>query len=394
MISLFFTTYFLILISLILPYFINKKNKIKNSILYLENFPIENAGYQYRAEKWAELLRKKGYHVEIWTLNENKVVYDFQIKQKPFSRYLTWSLKKRFTQVWASRKFETVIVRRELLWFNDYGNLFLDKLLLKIHQNVILDIDDDLSAAKKQPKKITNLFGILLLENGNKFNESLRLYKRFFVASNYLKQRVLKENPTLSYNNVCVIPTCVDYDQYEPKSYSKIPDKITFGWIGGDHNYPQLDTIIHILNDLGKEYNFELLVVGGTKYVKKSNFEIVFKSWTLENEIELIKEMTVGLMPLKNNLSTKGKGGFKLLQYMGLGVVSVASDVTINSEIIIDSKNSFLALNDSSWREILLKILRKQCDFSQIGHEARKTILNKYTFNSNLEKYVNHLCSN
>ena len=57
-IYLFFVTYFYRFLTLILPIFIRKKSA-QDGILFLENFPIENAGYQYRAKKWADLLETK-----------------------------------------------------------------------------------------------------------------------------------------------------------------------------------------------------------------------------------------------------------------------------------------------------------------------------------------------
>ena len=48
-IYLFFVTYFYRFLTFILPIFISKKSA-KDGILFLENFPIENAGYQYRAK--------------------------------------------------------------------------------------------------------------------------------------------------------------------------------------------------------------------------------------------------------------------------------------------------------------------------------------------------------
>lgn len=367
------------------------KTKKPKSILYLENFPIENAGYQYRTAKWAELLRKEGYHVEIWTLIEDKKEFEFKRTEKPFSKFLIFALRKPFKQIMASRNYETVIVRRELLWFNDYGNLFLDKLLLKFHPNSILDFDDDLAAAKGQPKKITNLYGKLLMENGNKFNDSLRLYKRFFVASNYLKTRVLSENPKLEPESVCVIPTCVDYDKFPGKVYPDKIEKLTFGWIGGDHNYAQLDTILPILNGLGERYQFKLLVVGGTKYMRETSFELEFRPWSLETEIRDILDMDVGLMPLENNLRTQGKGGFKLLQYMGLGVVSVASAITINKEIIDNGENSFLCNKHEEWLEKFKFMLNNKKQLNTISGNARKKIIAHYSFNSQFKNYLAHI---
>lgn len=129
-----------------------KANKIAsnpNSILYLENFPIENSGYQYRAKKWANLLNNKGINCEVLTILESKTDFDNAVKKETFSKFLLRSIKIRYKQCLYAREFETVIVRRELLFQNDYGNLFMEKFLLKIHPNVILDFDNDISAAKQ-----------------------------------------------------------------------------------------------------------------------------------------------------------------------------------------------------------------------------------------------------
>lgn len=366
----------------------SKCKKISKSILYFENFPIENAGYQYRTKKWSEILEKEGYNVEIWTLFEDKDEFDRQRKTKPFSKFLIQTLKIRFKQVLKSKKFETVIVRRELLFYNDYGNLFLDKLLLKFHPNAILDFDDDLTAAKNQPKKVTNLYGRLIQENGNKFNDSLRLYKRFIVASNYLKEKVLKENLTINDSNINVIPTCVDYNKYPPKVYPEKIEKLAFGWIGGDHNYLQLRGIVPLLNSLAKEHEFKLIVIAGNKFESEAEFDVEFIPWSLDTEIKNLYKIDVGLMPLEDNIENLGKGGFKLIQYMGLGIVSVAQGLTINKYIVHHKINSFSVNNYEEWHGILKHLLQKKYNLKVLGKKARERVNESYTFNSNLKKYI------
>jgi len=365
-----------------------------NSILYLENFPIENAGYQNRAKKWVDIINAHGFRSEVCTLIEDKAEFDRAFRVGNQIPFFIKSIRLRFKQCVYARKFETVIVRRELLFQNDYGNLFMDKFLLKIHGNVILDFDDDLSAAKGQPKIITNGYGKIMLEDGNKFNNTLRLYKRFIVASDYLKQKVLLENPSLPLENVLVIPTCVDYDKYKPKQYPSTIENITFGWIGGDHNYPLLDTLLPVLNQLAEKHSFKLLVIGGNVYKRDVNFEIEFVKWSLETEVENLYRIDVGLMPLKDDLRSKGKGGFKLLQYMGLGIVSVASGITINNEIVDHGENAFLANSVEEWKEIFIIVLENRIDFNQIGSNARARIEKNYTFDSMWLSYKSFVCLN
>lgn len=362
-------------------------------LLYLENFPKENSGYQYRSSKWAEIFNESGLQCDVKTIVKNKEEFDNALHPECSRRMLRFWMWKRFKQCIYARKYNTVIVRRELLLYNDYGNLFMEKFLLKIHPNVILDFDDDIAASKGQPKQITNNFGKIMLEDGNKFNNSLRIYKRFIVGSKYLKELLLLENNKIEEENVLVIPTCVDYDYYPPKQYEREKNGIIFGWVGGNRNLRYLDMIIEPLNELYKTQKIKLIVVAGASYNNpRAKFEIENQQWSLDTEKEQIKKFDIGLMPIENELLDKGKCGFKLIQYMGMGVVSIATNVTINGEIITDGENGFLVKSDNSnWLEVLQKAASLQSEFERIGIAARKTINAGYTFEANKSYYLKFL---
>ncbi|MGB0524006.1 MAG: glycosyltransferase [Flammeovirgaceae bacterium] len=391
--SLFLVMHTLRVLSIVLSYVLRKKSYQKQSIVFLESLPTENAGYHYRAKLWSDLFLKNEMHAAVWTIIEDRKVWDVQFR-KNTQLFLLKALLKRFIQVIQSRKFATVIVRRELLVFNDYGNLFLEKFLLSIHPNVILDFDDDISSAKNQPREINNTYGKLMLEHGNKFNASLQLYHRFIVASTYLKDKVLRVNSGLPEKNVLVIPTCVDYDKHLKKSYPAEFDQLVLGWIGSDYNYFLIDQLLPVLNRLSEQYPFKLLVIGGSEYQRETNFEIAFIPWQLKTEIENLYKIDVGLMPLVNDAESRGKGGFKLIQYMGLGIVSIASAITINCEIIDHEVNSILAKEINDWDIFLEKIFNGEYDLRNMGQAAREKIQKGYSFESNKTKYMTFVSAN
>lgn len=374
--------YFYLALSKLLPLFIKPSPKEK-SILYLAAFYPGNSGYHWRAKKWEEKLEEKGYTVTILHALEEKEFRDYSNSPALF---MFRFLHRRFWQVIKARKYETVIVRREILIYNDYGNLFLEKLLTKLCSKRILDFDDDLAAAKKQPKAITSPYAKLMLENGNSFIESLQYYTKFSVASQYLKEYVQKYT-SIPVKNIAIIPTCVDYDQYPAKDYSKRSDVFTFGWIGGDHNYFLLQNIIPILNSLAEKYKFKLVVIGGAKFKTDSNFPIINKKWSLDTEVEDLYTIDIGLMPLDTSLHSKGKGGFKLIQYMGLGIVGVAQNITINADIVDDKNNSFLYSTNEEFVTILTKILKEEVDLVKMGKLAKARINQYFSFNGNIEHF-------
>lgn len=363
----------------------------EKSVLYIENFPFENAGYQYRAYKWKQILFERGYTSRVDTIFENKDDFDKIYDSKwNMHRFFILSMHRKLISILSSYKYETVIVRREVLLFNDYGKLFYQKFLIQLHPNVVLDFDDNISASKSEPREIKSVFGIIMQESGSKFLDSLKLHKRFIVGSSYLKDFVLKNTIHVKSEDICIIPTCVDYQKYYYKQYFE-KDRIALGWIGGVGNLPLLQTLLPILNEVSVKFPIKLIVISGKEIRADVNYEIINVPWDLKTEIDEMYKIDVGLMPIENDEVSKGKCGFKLIQYMGLGIVSIASGVTVNNEIIHDEVDSFTVKHREDWQMVIEKCLSRRAEFQEIGRRAKETIHQRYTFEANLDKYVQFL---
>lgn len=358
----------------------------KNGTVFLEIFPEENAGYIYRVKKWEEVLNKDGIKANSFLVYKDKDKFYYDIKNR-FTWFLIRFAITKFIHVIKTIPYKNVIVRREILMYNDYGNLFMEKFLLKINPNAILDFDDDIASAKREPKNISR-YGKILLESKSKFTESLKLYNHFIVGSKHLSEKLLQNNPKA---NFIIIPTCVDYYKIPPKKYEKFnPDKkIVFGWIGTDSNQVLLNNIITPLNKLSKKVKFKLLVISGKKYSNSNaEFEIENINWSYRTQIDDLKKIDIGLMPLNYREKDKGKCGFKLIQYMGLGIVSIASSVTINKEIIPSENHGFLVDEESNeWLKQLCKATVNKNNFELIGEKARTHIENNFSFNCHKENF-------
>ncbi len=386
-ISYFFFLRNFILRAFLVKTFSTKTAKRKNSVYYFSTFFPENAGSQWRVQKWCDALQEHHFETHIGYATTKDEFYSLYPDQS--IQFQKNYLKRRFKQILESRDYEIVIVRRELLLFNDYGGLFILKLLLHFHPQAILDFDDDIAASKNQPKEITHPYAKLMLENGNQFNDSLKMHLNFITGTDFLKKLVLEQNILVNEENICVIPTCVDYEKYTPKVYDSEKSVITLGWVGSDGNYPLLDEIIGDIEDLSKEFQIELLVIGGQEYVRKTNFPIHFYPWSLETEIEHIKKIDLGLMPLDQSKVSEGKAGFKLIQYMALGIVSIGSEIAFNKEIIPSSHHGYLVEDD--WFSELKNALQNIKKFPEIGQNGRQHVLSKYTFTANEEKYLSFI---
>ena len=364
---------------------IHLATRANNKVLYLEGTHYGGAGYKYRVEKWMSILGQHNYkckgqyifNIEEWHKKFNP--------EKPFN-FLTQYLIFRVAQVLGTVFYSHVIVRRELLIYNDYGNLFLEKLLNSIHYNIYLDFDDDIQTTKSNyPRTIkSKLLGLV----SKSFFKSCNYYDGLIVGSSYLK-KITIENSKVLKNQITVIPTCVDYFELDKKEYDKNDRIIKFGWVGSDNNLFYIDNIIDDLNEISKTQNIELIVISKNGYhtEKPLNLKINNIPWDIDKEIENLLKIDIGLMPLNDAIPDKGKCGFKLIQYMGLGIVSVASGIGVNTQIIQDKHNGFL-VNEKNWLDVLKEVIGKKENFQIIGEAARKSIQSSYSFDSNKDKYL------
>jgi glycosyltransferase involved in cell wall biosynthesis len=152
-----------------------------------------------------------------------------------------------------------------------------------------------------------------------------------------------------------------------------------------------LEPVFKVLDELADQYQFSFLVIGGSPIERQTKFPLQFSTWSLKTEITDLKKIDIGVMPLIDDEESRGKGGFKLLQYMGLGIVSIASPITINKDIVIHGKNSFLANGSEEWKRILESALKREINLVEIGSEARKRISSHFSFKAHKSTYVQFL---
>lgn len=112
------------------------------------------------------------------------------------------------------------------------------------------------------------------------------------------------------------------------------------------------------------------------------------KPWAREQEIQDVLGFDIGIMPLVDNPWTRGKCGFKLIQYMAAGLPVVASPVGANNDIVDHGHNGFLASTHSEWAEALSNLATNRDLRASFGAHGRKKIEEKYSVRSNLPSYI------
>lgn len=200
-----------------------------------------------------------------------------------------------------------------------------------------------------------------------------RLSRHVIVGNAYLKQYADQY-----CRDVTILPTTIDTVSYQPKASNAIEGVPVIGWSGSVTTAAYLEAAAPMLQALRRRTPFRLAVIGKSG-VSIPGIEVFSKPWSAAAEISDIRSFDIGLMPLPDDAWAKGKCGLKTLQYMALGVPSVSSPVGVNSEIIVDGTNGFLAANEAEWVGKLERLLQDEPLRRKFSVEGRRSVEERFS---------------
>ncbi len=195
------------------------------------------------------------------------------------------------------------------------------------------------------------------------------------------------------YNtNVVLNPTTIDQAYHIAIKHQNNNNRtahldVVIGWTGSHSTMKYLEPIICVMKELEKKYKLEFLLISNKK-PSWSLKSLRYCPWSEKTEVEDLRRIDIGIMPLPDDDWAKGKCGFKALQFMSLEIPVVASPVGVNSILIHDNENGFLALSTKEWIEKLQLLIENPELREKFGIAGRKTVEEKYTVNVNKDNFL------
>jgi glycosyltransferase involved in cell wall biosynthesis len=188
--------------------------------------------------------------------------------------------------------------------------------------------------------------------------------------------------------DVAILPTPIDTTHLTARPAEAGGEGFVVGWIGTKGNLYQLHPLAAALREVQAQVpGFRLRVIADAA-PELAGLRIESQPWQYATEAADLHGFDVGIMPLADTLWNRGKGGFKLLQYMAAGLPAIASPVGINADIIRHGDNGFLAADPNAWRDALLALAADAGLRRRIGAAARRTIEGGYSVEHYLDNYV------
>lgn len=362
---------------------------MKKILFIASHCPGRAPAQRFRFEQFIDYFEENGFHCE-----QSYFIFDSDYKylyKKGFyiQKFiiLLRAIFLRLKDVSRVKGFDIIFIQREAFLI---GPPFFEKQFSRSKAKIIFDFDD--SIWLKDTSDANKKLG--WLKYPRKTAKIISISNMIFAGNKYLA------NYASYYNsNVKIVPTTIDTEEYKRMPGSKHTEgKICIGWTGSITTIKHFEFAIPVLRKLKEKYgdNLEIKVIGDKNYVNEE-LDMRGQGWKKENEIKELSSFDIGIMPLPDDEWAKGKCGLKGLQYMALEIPPVMSPVGVNSEIIKEGINGFLAKNDEEWFTKLSLLVDDAKLRETIGKEARKTVIEKYSKDSekgNYIKYFNEVLGN
>ena len=248
-------------------------------------------------------------------------------------------------------------------------------LLLLKKRKVLFDLDDPIYRPHPAEKAKTSHDE----ERITVFRKNARLYDIIVVSTSALKEDMIR---TFGFRNdfVAVCHDAVDTDYY--KSFRHHTEMPVIGWVGTPPNSIYLKNVLPEIARLHEQgFCFSLYFCGADNELLSEVFpfqedlHIESDKWSLERDRDIYDRLDIGLMPLHDDEWSRTKAGYKLMLYMSMEKIAVASDVGINRDIVDNGKNGFLVSKSDDWIPTLKTILTNYSGLERLRVEARRKIV-------------------
>jgi len=361
-------------------------------VLFLFPYPVgKSPSQRFRFEQYLEILKSAGIEFDLapfWDIKSWTDLYrQGRYLQKALG--LLRGIAGRFLIFLTVSRYHFVFIHREAL---PLGPPVIEWLLFRVFQKkIIYDFDD----AIWLPNTSDENGMVSSFKWHSKVKSICRWSYKVSCGNSYLAAFAKQFNASVIIN-----PSTVDTQKLHDPAHHEVSPKesgglrtksgetISLGWTGSHSTLKYLDSLVPVLQKLESTYPQLRLVIIADKKPSLAVRSLTFLPWLKEREIEDLLQFDIGIMPLSDDVWTRGKCGFKALQYMALGIPAVASPVGVNTEIIGHGVNGFLCCTEEEWLAWLRTLIDSPTLRKEMGQQGRRSVIDHYSVLSNTPTFL------
>jgi len=347
-------------------------------LLVICPYPEDTApGQRLKYEQYFDHWREEGWELDVSPFNSDRLQ---EILYEP-GRFLEKTAGvlggylRRLRDLFRLRAYDGVYIH---LWVTPLGPPFFEWLYATVARRFVYDIDDLVFLGHSSR---ANRF-VRFLKGRRKMIHLMKRADHVIVCTPYLDAFVRRHNEATTD-----ISSTIDTDRYRPVESHSNEGTLTLGWSGSHSTAPYLHLLDDVLRRLAGQVDFRLRVIGDADF-DIDGVQVDAQDWVEETEVRDLREIDIGLYPLPDEEWVLGKSGLKALQYMALGIPTVATEIGTNPRIIRDGENGFLVSTEDEWVERLRRLAADPELRERIGRAGRRTVEERFSVKANRETYL------
>ncbi len=344
-------------------------------VTYFTKYSAAGASSRYRSYQYFPALEASKLDVQVKPLLSDRYLSQKFSTGRAGIRQVLGAFCKRIWDVLAVPSGSIVVIEYELLpWFP----AVLERWLVWRGCSYIVDYDD---AMFHQYDTHSRRWVRALL--GRKIALVMRLANTVVTGNAYLAAYAHASGA----KRVEVIPTVINLHRYSPRPSPVVSRPIVIGWIGSPSTSRYLLQVAPALAQVCAAGQAKVCLVGAAP-IDLPGVPVERITWNESTEVAALQSFDVGIMPLPDEPWARGKCGFKLIQYMACRLPVVASPVGMNTEIVEDGVNGYLASTTEEWVSAIKRLCSDGELRQHMGAAGRKSVEENFCLSVTAPKMI------
>ncbi len=285
------------------------------------------------------------------------------------------SLLESMRLLGAVPRFDCVFVQKKRI----HGPVL--KLLRKRARRIVYDFDDAVmykDSFSGSPHSKTRQ---------KRFADMLRASDHVIAGNSFLMEHAMRY-----HERVSLVPTSLDIRDIRVRDYPPAQGRVVIGWIGSHATIGYLEMLRDVWEEMGRRYpEVELKIICDT-FFDCGHIRVNKVAWSKDIEDAELKGIDIGVMPLTDDPWSRGKCGFKILQYFASGIPAVCSPVGVNRDVVRHGVTGLWAGTRDEWLAHLARLVEDPGLRQKMGLAGRKLLEDGYTVEVNAPKLLSILC--
>lgn len=290
-------------------------------LLIVSNNP-SRASFRQRIGDYIPYLHERGIQAEVQKL--------------PMRLLQRWRLFRR------ASLFDGVLIHKKCLNYMD------SKILRRSSRKILYDFDDAVMYSPERPESKHTSHGRL-------FRRTAQMADLVIAGNEYLAEHAGRFCPKVE-----ILPTGLDTQAFRTLQKTTRDERIRLVWIGSKSTLKYLAEIRPVLEQIGKENPEITLRIISDAFLDLRNMKVEKCVWSLDRQNQDLMDADIGLAPLPDNRFSRGKCGFKILQYFAAGLPAVASGIGVNRGFIENSQAGLIANTPEQWLGAIKQLIQSE----------------------------------